>query len=294
MGTSIKHLTVPVHTKVLYGTWMVHKSFCISLLMLCSCMNLPAAPPEYVFPKVIHGDSVEILWQTPSPFRFNSADIAASLALSVDDSSLVIGTDDGLACFSKRDGKYRWRTPLQLSNRYAEYWSPYELILDNGRIYVTAGSNALRGNQSAFVCVSASNGTVIWRHDLPDGDGFANGLTHFAQSPTAVFLRQNIHIVLSRLRKRMDMSCGIRSMQIWSVHREATTGQTSAICLSLLTEMACSISDADFGMSLVRNSIAGWWTPLMQRQVVFFVERSCHFPIVRSVGSAGKRIHFRL
>jgi outer membrane protein assembly factor BamB len=115
----------------------------------------------------------------------------------IGDSLIIFGFGDGFVCLNTGTGIIKWKTPLGLTpGNYSESWFATDMIVENGRIYTVAGDEANPGAKASVVCLSVSDGSLIWRHDLALNDRFAWKWSKFSESSTAIFYAtQSSHVV---------------------------------------------------------------------------------------------------
>ncbi|MGH2638389.1 MAG: PQQ-binding-like beta-propeller repeat protein, partial [Rhabdochlamydiaceae bacterium] len=66
-------------------------------------------------------------------------------------------------------------------------WRSLDMVIEDGRIYALAGSDAGTLAKASALCVSLSDGDIIWRHDLAQGDSFSFFWSKYAASTDAIF-----------------------------------------------------------------------------------------------------------
>jgi outer membrane protein assembly factor BamB len=163
--------------------------FLISILFVACKLPLNVPPPPPTFNPGI-GDTLQMIWHIKKPFSSSGNDDISNLRpYKIDDSLLIMGFGDGFVCVNKNTGGFRWNTPLHLYDGiHSKPWGASDMVVENGRMYTVAGSDAIRGSHACVLCLSISDGRVLWRYDLLQNDFFHPSWSKYSQSPTTIFV----------------------------------------------------------------------------------------------------------
>jgi outer membrane protein assembly factor BamB len=70
------------------------------------------------------------------------------------------------------------------------------MIVEQGKLFALAGNDAVNGARASAVCLSITDGSLIWRHDIVAGESFAWRFSRYSQSSNAIYYAtQSSHVV---------------------------------------------------------------------------------------------------
>ncbi len=177
--------------------------FLMAWLALLASLSTGCRPPNG--PVTGNGtpfDTLNFVWHVKTPWNFNQGSNTNLRPTIVNDSLIIFGFGEGFVCLNTNTGATVWQNNIGINpGAYPKEWMALDMIIENGRIYTLAGSIAIRGSRASAVCLSLSDGSLIWRHDLvPDDNALDSYFSFFwskyAASPTAIFYTtQSGHVV---------------------------------------------------------------------------------------------------
>jgi outer membrane protein assembly factor BamB len=173
-------MLVPINQKRLFFILL------LTLPASFGCPQLPdaPAPPSTGTPF----DTLNFGWHVKKPWNVGQSSISDLRPAIINDSQIIFGFGEGFVCLNAKTGATIWQDSIGINpGAYAKPWFALDMIVENGYIYTLAGNDAIRGSRASAVCISASNGSLIWRHDLAQNDYFAWQWNKYSASPNAIY-----------------------------------------------------------------------------------------------------------
>lgn len=180
--------------------------FLMAWFALLASLTIGCRPPNGPVPVTGNGppfDTLNFVWHVKTPWNFNQGGNSNLRPLMPSDSAVIFGFGEGFICLNTNTGATIWQNEIGINpSGYPKGWEAMDMLLENGRIYTLAGDIAIRGAKASVVCLSATSGQLIWRHDLIQDDNnplngyFSFYWSKYASSPTAIFYStQSGHVV---------------------------------------------------------------------------------------------------
>ncbi len=166
----------------------------VSVLTGCSSSSGPDIYPDYPAPD---WDTLAIVWKVPKPF--NKGDFSASNVRPtfLNDSLVLFGFGEGFICLNCNTGVTRWKNQIGIMpNGYAKNWQAMDVIVEGNRIYALAGDQDISPAYGGAVCISATDGSIIWRHNFAEGEFYGRYWSKTGCSEKALFFSmQNSSVI---------------------------------------------------------------------------------------------------
>ena len=142
-------------------------------------------------------DTLNFVWHIPKPWNAGQFSSSNLRPLFLNDSLMLWGFGEGFVCINANTGIINWKNDIGLNpSGYPSNWEACDFVLENGKIYTIAGNDASQAFKASVVCLSAVDGSLIWRHDLASQQQFAWYWSKYGASPNAIFYStQSGHVV---------------------------------------------------------------------------------------------------